>query len=188
MIKTSTLACTIGLATALAIVGCGSSSTPSGSTSASPSSSASSSTSGSVDSCLVGNWTATGVSGSSTSGTVTYTFSGGGGDKVTIGSDGTTHVDSTNDQPQVGTGSDGSVVKAQSGGQGTGKITTSGNQLTFTIDAANAATLTIQTLDANGMPVGTPGPTGGFTAAYTCTQGQGFSFTVRGETTTFAAG
>jgi len=186
MIKPPTLVCAIGFASALAAVGCGASSTPSGSTS--PTSSATSGTTGSVESCLVGSWTGTGISGMKTQGAVTYTFSGGGGDKVTIAADGTTHVDSTSAQPQVGTGSDGSVVKAQSGGRGTGKITTSGNQLTFTIDAANAATLTLQLLDANGMPVGTPGPTAGFTATYTCTQGQSFSFTNSGQTTSFSAG
>jgi hypothetical protein len=186
MITTRTLICALGLATTLVAAACGSSSTSSGSPS--PSASAPSGATGSVDSCLVGNWTSTGLSGSRTQGAVTYTFSGGAGDKVSIAADGTTHVDSTNSQPQVGTGSDGSVVKAQSGGQGTGKITTSGNQLTFTIDAANAATLTLQNLDANGMPVGTPGPTAGFTATYTCTQGQSFSFTISGQATNFTAG
>ena len=185
MIKATTLVCATGLAAALAVAGCGSSSSPTASTSSAPTASG---VAGSTDSCLVGNWTATGISGSTTQNGVTYTFSGGGGDKVTVAADGTTHIDNTNDQPQVATGSDGSIVKAQSGGQGTGKITTAGNQLTFTIDAANAATLTIQSLDASGMPVGTPGPTGGFTATYTCTKGQSFSFNTKGETTNFAAG
>jgi hypothetical protein len=175
MITRRSLVCAIGFVAAVAVAGCGSTSTPSGTT-------------GSVDGCLVGNWTSTGISGSKTQGAVTYTFSGGGGDKVTIAADGTTHVDSTNSQPQVGTGSDGSVTKAQSGGQGTGKITTSGSQLTFTIDAANGATLTLQLLDANGMPIGTPGPTAGFTATYTCAQGHSFSFTNNGQTTSFSAG
>jgi hypothetical protein len=185
MIRTTTLVCAIGSAAALAVAGCGSSSSPTPPASSSPTAGG---VSGSTDSCLVGNWTSTGISGSTVQGAVTFTFSGGGGDKLTVATDGTAHVDSTNAQPQTATGSDGSVVKARSGGQGTGKITTSGNQLTFSIDAANAAALTIQSLDANGMPVGTPGPTAGFTVTYSCTQGQSFSFTNKGETTSFATG
>ncbi|HXA27856.1 MAG TPA: hypothetical protein VN193_03825 [Candidatus Angelobacter sp.] len=151
-----------GILSLAALAGCGSGSSNSSGGSGSPSATAA------LDSCLVGTWVSTGVSG--TIGGQPAQASGGTGEKVTINNDGTITIDDSNTTTlQISTG--GQSIGVKQTGKGSGKATTAADKVTVTLDPGS--TLTNQTIDSTGAPVGTPdaGPSS-VTATFKCTQGQ----------------
>jgi hypothetical protein len=176
MVKSIPLAAALGVVGLLAAA-CGgpsgTSGTPGGST-------------GSLDNCLIGNWTSSGVSGQVSNGTVSGSLSGGTGEKVKIQPNGALSINDAVAQPILVALVDGSTITLQRSGSGTGKLSTVDPQLTVTLDSGG--TLVTTQFGADGKQNGTPAPAAGFTATYMCTPGHSFSFTYNGETFEFQPG
>ena len=150
-------------AAALALGACGSTSTSSTAASSSTTSAAG------FDSCLVGDWTSTGVT--LTVGGTPATTSGGEGEKFHIAADGTIAVDdSATTAIHASLGGSSQIV--QQSGKGTGKLSIK-QPGSIHLDLDPGSTLTNQQIDNTGAPVGTPSPMkSSADANYVCSAGQ----------------
>jgi hypothetical protein len=154
-----------GLFSLVALAGCGGS----GNTSSSGGGGASAA----IDSCLVGTWTSTGVSGTINGSPAQA--SGGSGEKATFNSDGSVEIDDSNTTTLQITTS-GQTVALKQTGKGSGKATTTADKVTVTLDPGS--TLSTQTVDASGAPLGTPDASQTtVTATFKCSQGQSLQLT-----------
>lgn len=167
----------------LAACGGSGSTSPSGnpsSSSAPASQSAEPSGSGStagLDSCVVGSWKTTGVSGSAKlSASVTLQLTGGGaGGVITVNQDGSFKEDYSGDTPWTATGSDGGTYQVAFAGSLVGTVTASQGQATLTISSGSNATQTISKDGASQGQIQAQPSTSHDT--YTCTAGAALSVT-----------
>jgi hypothetical protein len=168
----SLLRCALFATALLMLAGCAASPGSSSPSSASPTPA--------VDSCLVGTWTTTSVSGTQPS--TGATVSGGAGQVLTVTPDGVVSIDPSGSTP-IQLTIEGQAYTLTESGMGSGSITTHGGQLTYTTSAGDSLSTSISS--AGGTPVGTPAADAGFTATYTCSAGESLSIDDNGVTYSF---
>ena len=132
----------------------------------------------SLHSCLVGSWTSTGESGTTTytshPGSPTVRFKGDGGQVLKIGPDATADFQYGSEAPVQGTGSDGAAYVITTTGSAAARAATAGGQLTFILTDSSSMHITVTrngTLFAGGS-LDAPQQ---FT--YTCTAGKTMTWT-----------
>jgi hypothetical protein len=134
------------------------------------------------DSCVVGTWQSTTVSGTLTNsnGSVSIPLSGGGGEIAVIQSDGSIGISYKATSPETGKGTDGARYTVSFKGKLSGQLSTSNGTATFTINDPRAAT---QTIARDGTVVAQTHPPTQEQTTYTCTPGQALTVTTSGITT-----
>ena len=148
----------------LSIVACGASS-------ASPPSAASTPA---VDTCLVGRWTTTALSGNTVQDGERLTFGGGAGETFTISADGGLTIETSNAEPII-MSAPTRTFTLTAAGTGVGKLTTpTRNEFTFIPGARDTLTTTFTASD--GSTQAARDPDSAFTAIYTCVAGESFTF------------
>jgi hypothetical protein len=152
----------VGLAS-LVLVACGGSST----------SSPSATSAAAVDACLVGMWTTVALSENSPANDESITYSGGAGEVFTINAQGAVTIDTHAVRPIVFV-SAGQRFTGTVTGTGRGTLRTSGTMFTYTPSAGD--TFTTTSFGPDGVPLGPARADSAFTAVYTCTPGQSFTF------------
>jgi hypothetical protein len=127
-----------------------------------------------VDACLVGTWTTVALSENSPANDELIAYSGGAGEVFTINAQGAVTID-THAARQVVFVSAGQTFTATVTGTGRGMLrTTTGGKFTYKPSAGNTMMTTV--VDSSGVALGPPKPDLPFTAVYTCTPGQSFTF------------
>ncbi|HET9051888.1 MAG TPA: hypothetical protein VFO60_09295, partial [Candidatus Dormibacteraeota bacterium] len=139
-----------------------------------------------VDSCLVGSWTATGVSGEVSAAGFTLHLSGGDGEKLVVNDDGTYTDDYSSAKPIQGDAGSGVTFTITNSGRATGHLTVAHDgSIAATIDDPNALT---QTISAAGVSGEQTHPSEAVSGSYTCANG-GFRLVAPdGTTTTYTPG
>ena len=100
-------------------------------------------------------------------------------------SSGNVTIDATNVQPISAT-ANGQTLSIKYSGTGSGTMSTSNGQITFTPDSNS--TLQTQTFGADGTPIGTPAPSRAGTQQYSCVHGQSLKITDQGISFDYVAG
>ena len=127
-----------------------------------------------LDSCLVGTWTTVAAPKNSPINDENIVYSGGDGEVFTITAQGAVIIDTHAARPLVFT-SGGETFTATVKGTGRGTLKTLNTAGTFSFQPSSGDTMTTTTVDSSGSTLGTlPGQA--FTAFYTCTRGQSFTF------------
>lgn len=159
---------------AIAIGGCGGSSTgtPTASVKAG------------LDACIVGTWKSTGSQGtvSSADGTIHIALTGGEGQSLVIRRDATALLVYDGSSPEKGTGTDGGAYVVTFTGDLTGTVRTAGNQLTFDTSTPDTATLRIT---KDGVVLQTTHAPPEQVSEYSCTTHKKLAVVTNGITTTF---
>ena len=152
----------------VALAACGGSST------ASPSATAAAAV---VDPCLVGTWTTVPLSKNSPANFEQIAYSGGAGEVFTIDAKGDVTIDTRAAQKAVFVSAGQTFAATVAGtGRGTLSTLTSGKTHLFHFDPSDADTRTTLSVDSSGVELGPARPDTPFTAIYTCTPGQSFSY------------
>ncbi len=131
-----------------------------------------------IDPCLVATWKSTGISGTITIGGAKVAITGGVGEVLTIGAGGTIKTDETNTTPVKGSAADGTQYTLLQTGTATGKIASSAEKISVTLD--QPTTLTVALLK-NGVQVQSQHP-GSASDSYTCSAGTSLTITGGGGT------
>lgn len=134
------------------------------------------------DSCVVGTWKSTGLSG-----TESYTdvgggnvpLSGGGGAVMTIQPDGSLSIDYSSSTPATGTGSDGAAYVITTTGTLAGRVTTGGGELTEILGSASSEHITVT---KNGSVFRGGSLQGAQVQGYQCSAGKHLALTEGGVT------
>lgn len=127
-----------------------------------------------VDACLVGTWTTVALSENSPANDEQIKYSGGAGEVFTINAQGAVTID-THAARQVVFLSAGETFTATVTGTGRGTLRTPIGGY-FTYKPSDGDTMITTVVDSSGRALGPPKPDLPFTAAYTCTPGQSFTF------------
>lgn len=133
-----------------------------------------------VDSCLVGTWHSTSISGSITVAGARVAITGGAGEVLVIDAAGTIRTDDTATALVTGNAPDGTQYTLQQSGSATGKVTAAAGALTVAID--QPTTLTV-TLLRNGVQVQSRHP-GSASDTYVCAPRSTLIITGAGGTVT----
>lgn len=133
-----------------------------------------------LDSCLVGVWKSTGVSGRINIVGTEVTLSGGAGEVLTIGADGSIRTDETSAAPIGGPAPGGVDYRLSQTGIATGTVTSAANRIEVTI---HQPTQLLVTLYKNGNLVESQHP-GSANDTYTCTPHTSLVITGAGGTVT----
>jgi hypothetical protein len=96
-----------------------------------------------VDTCLVGTWKSTNITGSFTLGGALVRLAGGAGEVLTIDGGGRIKTDDSNTTPVGGSGPDGAVYLLVQSGTATGTIASAQNRITVTLDQPTTLTVTL---------------------------------------------
>lgn len=131
-----------------------------------------------LDSCVVGTWKSTSDSGTTTytshPGSPTVPYSGGGGEILTVGPDGTADFQYGSAAPVQGTGSDGAAYVITTTGSAAARATTADGQLTFILADPNSMHITVT---RNGAVFAGGSLDAPQQFAYTCTAGKTMTWT-----------
>jgi hypothetical protein len=127
-------------------------------------------TSSGLDSCLIGSWHSTGVSGTlkSTDGSVSVPLSGGAGEVAVIRPDGIIAVNYAASTPETGTGSDGAAYTLTTSGELVGHLVAAAGRATWTIDDPKSA---VEAITKDGSIVARLHPPAHEDSTYTCRGG-----------------
>lgn len=96
-----------------------------------------------LDTCLVGAWKSTGITGSFTLGGALVRLAGGAGEVLTVAGGGRITTDDSSTTPVGGTGPDGAAYLLVQSGAATGTIANAQNRITVTIDQPTTLTVTL---------------------------------------------
>ena len=140
----------------------------------SASSSASATQAPKFDDCLVGTWTTVAWSKNSPANDEDIAYSGGAGEVFTISAKGAVTIDAHAVQTVVFVSAGQTFTGTIAGtGRGTLTIIAPGE---FLYKPGDGDTLTTTSFGPDGVALGPPRPDSSFTAVYTCTPGQSFTF------------
>jgi len=132
-----------------------------------------------VDTCLVGRWTTTALSGNTVQGGEPLTFGGGAGETFTITADGGLTVDTSKAEP-ITMSAPTRTFTLTAAGTGVGKLTTpTHREFLFTPGAGD--TLTTKFTASDGSEHDAAQPESAFAAIYTCVAGESFTFKRAGD-------
>jgi hypothetical protein len=130
-----------------------------------------------VDPCLVGTWTTVALSESSPANDEQITYSGGAGEVFTIDAKGAVTIDTHAAQKVVFVSAGETFTATVTGtGRGTLSTLTSGTTRFFHFDPSDGDTRKTLSVDSSGVALGPARPDSAFSAIYTCTPGQSFTF------------
>jgi len=121
----------------------------------------------------VGTWTTVALSENSPANDEQIAYSGGAGEVFTINARGAVTIDTHAVRPIVFV-SAGQTFTGTVTGTGRGTLRTTGT--TFTYEPGAGDTIMTTVIDSSGVALGSPKPDLAFTAVYTCTRGQSFTF------------
>jgi hypothetical protein len=126
-----------------------------------------------IDSCLIGTWTSTGITGSSVVNGMTVVAGGGAGQVVKFTRTGTMSVDDSQMKPVTLTSNGTQQATEKLTGSSAGAVTRIKGRLDYKPTPGGTESFTL--FAPSGMPIGTPTVDTGLDTAYTCTPGASFS-------------
>jgi hypothetical protein len=127
----------------------------------------------SIDSCLIGKWTSTGITGSQVVNGVTVIPGGGAGQVFTFTAAGTMTVNDSAMQPLTFTANGQLQATEKFSGSSSGTVTTSNGRLDYKPTHGSADSFSV--FGPNGAPESTPDVDTGLNTSYTCTLDTSFA-------------